>query len=80
MKSKRALNNKYVVEGIFCNLENASNCVNHDILLSKLELYGITGRDPLGSSQPRPTQNPLLTCFSHSCSKSYKFFPHLFIV
>jgi hypothetical protein len=44
MISKRALNNKFIAEGIFCHLEKASEFVNHDILLYKLELYGITGR------------------------------------
>lgn len=37
-----ALNNKLLVNGIFCDLEKAFACLNHDILLSKLEFCGIT--------------------------------------
>ena len=38
-----ALNNKSKVKGIFCDTEKAFDCVNHDILLQKMEIYGITG-------------------------------------
>ena len=38
-----ALNNKLLIGGIFCNLEKAFDCVNHIILLSKLEFFAITG-------------------------------------
>jgi hypothetical protein len=38
-----ALNIKTLVEGIFCDLEKAFDCVNHDLLMEKLKFYGIVG-------------------------------------
>jgi hypothetical protein len=38
-----ALNNKSKVKGIFCDIEKAFDCVNHYVLLHKLEIYGVTG-------------------------------------
>lgn len=40
-----ALNNKLIVGDIFCDGEKAFDCVDHDMLLSKLETCAITGKD-----------------------------------
>jgi hypothetical protein len=55
------MNNKQTVQGISCDLEKAFVCVDHDILLSKLKLYGINGKDTLKllySIMIKPAQLP----------------------
>jgi hypothetical protein len=39
-----SLNNKLLVGGIFCDLQKAFDCVDHDLLLSKMHWYGISGK------------------------------------
>ena len=39
-----AMNNNQIVGGIFCDLQKAFDCVNHKILLEKLEFYGVEGK------------------------------------
>jgi hypothetical protein len=39
-----ALNNIMAVGGIFCDIHKAFDCINYDILLSKMEFYGMSGK------------------------------------
>jgi exonuclease III len=39
-----ALNNKAYVGSIFCDLQKAFDSVNYDVLLAKMEFYGISGK------------------------------------
>ena len=39
-----SLNSKLSLGGLFCDLQNAIDCINRYILLSKIEFYGISGK------------------------------------
>jgi hypothetical protein len=39
----KSINQRMHVGGIFCCLAKASDCVNNEILLTKLHIYGIQG-------------------------------------
>jgi hypothetical protein len=38
------MNNKQLVGGIFYDFQKSFDCVSHDILIKKLEFYGISGK------------------------------------
>ena len=38
------MNNNLKIGGIFCDLPKASDCMDHKILMNKLEFYGIEGK------------------------------------
>jgi hypothetical protein len=40
---------KFFLSGIFCDLAEAFECVNHRILLTKLHFFGIQGATQVGS-------------------------------
>jgi hypothetical protein len=40
-----ALNSKYTVGGLICDLAKAFDCINHDILLAKLQFYGLHNKN-----------------------------------
>jgi hypothetical protein len=40
----KTINNKHYVGGIFCDLHKAFDRVSHDILMKKLDFYGLTGK------------------------------------
>jgi hypothetical protein len=49
------IDQKKHVRGIICDLAQAFDCVNHEILLSKLQFYGIRGTILITSETAKTT-------------------------
>ena len=39
------MNNKSIAGGILCDTEQELDCVNHNVLLLRMEFYGIIGKE-----------------------------------
>ena len=67
-----ALNDKLMVGGIFCDLQKAFDCVNHEILMEKLEFYGTQGKfsSLVKSYLTGRFQRVILGNFGHGAEKS----------
>jgi hypothetical protein len=63
-------NSKLIVGGIFCSLEKAFSLVNHDILLPKLEFYGITDTDNILYTSYLSDSNQRLLTHYKKCNHS----------
>jgi hypothetical protein len=67
-----ALNEKIMVGGIFCDLEKAFDSINHNILISKLNFYGVEGKTLLwfklylSNRYQRVTLTNNVNCQNHS--------------
>jgi hypothetical protein len=71
-KIQIALNDKIMMGGIFCDLEKAFDSINHDILITKLNFYGVEGKtllwfkSYLSNIYQRVTLTNNVNCQNHS--------------
>jgi len=71
------IKNKSSVCGIFCDLTKAFDTVHHDILISKLEYYGITGRSgELIKSYLSNRYLTIKTLHVSNCSSAWELLKH----
>jgi hypothetical protein len=74
----KSMSEKRSLGGLFCDLEKAFDCVNHKILLEKLEFYGITGKllDLIQSFLEGGYQKVLINTTSVGASSGWKTIKH----
>jgi hypothetical protein len=64
---QEAMENKYQVVGLFLDLTKAYDALTHQILLDKLDTYGIRGLANKWFSSYLSKQNPI--CRNYTCGK-----------